>query len=229
LEDPVESRKRQLLEAVSYTSNGKSATPEQQAEVLSLVRSLEADFPPSPTLLTDLLQAKEILDGPWYLQYTSPGTVGDEDRFPDAWKPRNAQEGDANIETTPFAARGSVSAAGIPVETANRVVVQTLDVDQSRVTNDIGLEWGRLVAGGTFRPSPTVPNRALVSFDTFQFRFNGGFSFDVGFLFPIVKAIQRSQENGWLETTFVDKDVRIGRGNKGTMFVLTRRQDAVKP
>jgi PAP_fibrillin len=155
--------------------------------------------------------------------------VGDEDRFPDAWKPRNAEEGDANIETTPFTAQGSVSAAGIPVETANRVVLQTIDVDKSRVTNDIGLEWGRLVAGGTFRPSSTVPNRALVSFDTFQFRFNGGITFDVGFLFPIIKAVRGSQENGWLETTFVDKDVRIGRGNKGTMFVLTRRQDSVKP
>lgn len=190
---------------------------------------MEADFPPSSELLTDAEQAKKLLDGPWFLQYTSPSEVGDADRFPDAWKPRNAREGDANIEIKPFSAQGSISAAGIPVVTANRVVLQTIDVEQSRVTNDIGLEWGRLVASGRFRPSSSVPNRALVSFDTFKFQFNVGISIDVGFLFPLLRKVSRSQENGWLETTFVDRDIRIGRGNKGTMFVLTRQQDAVKP
>jgi hypothetical protein len=225
----LEQQTRALLDAVSFTNNGKSATLDQQTRVLEIVQRLEADFPPRSDLLTDPDQAKQLLDGPWYLQYTSPSVVGDADRFPDAWKPRNAREGEANVETKAFNAQGSVSAAGIPVETANRVVVQTIDVDQSRVTNDIGLEWGRLIASGRFRASPSVPNRALVSFDTFKFQFEGGFSIDVGFLFPIIKFVRRSQENGWLETTFIDQDIRIGRGNKGTMFVLTRQADAVKP
>jgi hypothetical protein len=225
----LDEQKRGLLGAVSFTSNGKTANTERQTKVLEIVQGLETEFPPSPELLTDPVQAKELLDGPWYLQYTSPSAVGDADRFPDAWKPRNAREGDANVETKSFNAQGSVSAAGIPVVTANRVVVQTIDVDNSRVTNDIGLEWGRLVASGTFRPSLSVPNRALVSFDTFEFQFNIGISIDIGFLFPLIRKVNRSQENGWLETTFVDQDIRIGRGNKGTMFVLTRQQDAVKP
>ena len=216
------------MEAVSFTNNGKTATEEQQTNVLEIVRSLEQDFPPTPRLLSDSNEAA-ILDGVWYLQYTSPSVVGDEDRFPNAWKPNNSKEGDINVETIKFKAQGSVSAAGIPVETANRVVQQNIDVRNTRVTNDIGLEWGRIVASGRFRQSNHVPNRALVSFDTFKMQLHNGLGVDLGFLFPWLAKLHGSKENGWLETTFVDQDVRIGRGNKGTMFVLTRDPAAVKP
>lgn len=224
----LEEKKRSLLETVSHTNNGKTATLEQQTKVLEIVHALEIEFPPSVRLLSDPNEAA-ILDGIWYLQYTSPSVVGDMDSFPDAWKPSNAKEGDAKIETVTFRAKGSVSAAGIPVETANRVVQQNIDVRNRRVTNDISMEWGKIIASGRFQQSPHVPNRALVSFDTFEVQLNNGFGVDFGFLFPWMAKFSGSEENGWLETTFVDQDVRIGRGNKGTMFVLTRDPTAVQP
>ena len=70
-----------LLEAVSYTSNGKTATVDQQRRVLEIVGEIESDFPPSPNLLLDKAEA-QIIDGVWYLQYTSPSIVGDENQFP---------------------------------------------------------------------------------------------------------------------------------------------------
>jgi len=222
-------QKNELLEAVSYTSKGKTASPEQQERVLKLVRRLETDFPPSPELLLNPKEA-QVLDGTWYLQYTSPSTVGDVEESSDAWKPVAANEGDSNIETRQFEARGTVSAAGITVDTSNRPVKQIIDVEESRVLNDVALDWGRAQAGGKFRPSPNVPNRALVSFDTAKIDVdNIGLSLDLGFIFPLLSKLRGSKENGWLETTFVDKDLRIGRGNKGTMFVLTRDPEAVKP
>jgi len=55
---------RELLESISFTNNGKSATPETQLKVLDIVRSLEVSKPPSPNLLSDAKEAK-ALDGVW--------------------------------------------------------------------------------------------------------------------------------------------------------------------
>ena len=52
------------MKSISFTNNGKSATPEKQLEVLDLVRSLEVKQPPSPNLLSDPKEAK-LLDGVW--------------------------------------------------------------------------------------------------------------------------------------------------------------------
>jgi hypothetical protein len=34
--------------------------------------------------------------------------------------------------------------------------------------------------------------------------------------------IKREDQKGWLETTYLDQDLRIGRGNEGNLFVLKR-------
>ena len=230
----VKKLKEELLQAVSYTSNGKTATPEKQAEVLKLVRNLELAQPPSPQLLEDTNLATKLLDGVWYLQYTSPSKVGDDDddEFPDSWKPQFAEEGDANIETRQVKAQGSISAVGVKVDTSNRLVEQIFDIQNRRVVNNVDTDWGNIKASGSFRPSPNVPNRALVSFDSIKIQFGkqeDSPTIDLGFVFSILAALRRSKDNGWLETTFVDESIRIGRGNKGTMFVLTRDREAVKP
>ena len=58
--------KTQLLESISFTNNGKSATPETQLKVLNLVRRLETKSPPSPNLLSDPKEA-QALSGLWYV------------------------------------------------------------------------------------------------------------------------------------------------------------------
>jgi hypothetical protein len=77
----VAQKKKELLEAVSFTENGKTASPETQARVLQIVGEIEKAAPPSPNLLSDP-DAAQQLGGVWYLQYTSPSVVGDEDQFP---------------------------------------------------------------------------------------------------------------------------------------------------
>jgi hypothetical protein len=160
------------------------------------------------------------------LQYTSPSQVGDSDAFPDAWKPAVAEK---NVNRRPFEARGSISAQGISVDTSNRVVTQTIDTDNARVTNDIELDWGSVQVSGAFAVSPMVSNRVLVTFDTALINVINGPSLNLGFVFAVLSFIRRTKVNGWLETTFVDADMRIGRGDKGTMFVLTRDRNAVTP
>ncbi|NES67491.1 MAG: fibrillin, partial [Okeania sp. SIO2D1] len=34
--------------------------------------------------------------------------------------------------------------------------------------------------------------------------------------------IQNREQKGWLDITYLDEDLRIGRGNQGNVFVLSR-------
>ncbi|NEP29276.1 PAP/fibrillin family protein, partial [Moorena sp. SIO3I6] len=42
--------------------------------------------------------------------------------------------------------------------------------------------------------------------------------------FPAIEfPINRDIQQGWLEITYLDDDLRIGRGNQGSVFVLTKK------
>jgi hypothetical protein len=257
------------------------------------VRQLEVDYPPPPNLLVDANVAERLLGGgSWYLQYTSPSALlndddgNDEENRIDSddrmrpWTARDAAEGSSDIETTPFRAQGTVSAAGVTIDTSRRVVQQIFSVNDRRVVNRVKTTWSwppwasnsrdnidantypaHICVAGTFRPSDRVPNRAIVAFDTATIelsferptnattatatpddnatttttRKSSGLSsktiqIDLGFCFTLLALFRRGRrDNGWLETTYVDDTMRIGRGNKGTLFVLTRDPNLVQP
>jgi len=228
--DQVQSVKTELFDVISGTNNGKTATPQQQLQAVQLTRKLETLAPSPVDILTDLEQARKI-DGVWYLQYTCPSEVGDEiDKNDGAWQPENADEGESKINTKQFDAKGSVTAAGITVDTSNKLVQQIINVSDSTVLNRVDLGWGIIEAGGSFRPSEAVPNRAIVSFNKADITLENGFIIRLGFFFDIFALFKSGvRDNGWLETTYIDSDCRVGRGNKGTLFVLTRDRDQVAP
>lgn len=223
------SDESQLLQLISNTGNGKDADIETQARVLSLARSMETRATPSSTLLVNLDEAKK-LDGDWYLQYTAPSEIDGAELDGDQWVAINASEGDSpNIETRRYGKAGSVSGGGIPVDASSTSALQRFDIGESRVMNEIGTGIGRVTVGGSYRQSDTVPLRAVVAFDTARIALDVGFTVDLSFLFDIRAAIKGgSKDTGWLETTYLSDDVRIGRGNKGSLFILTRDRDAVK-
>eukprot|EP00565_Helicotheca_tamesis_P002850 CAMPEP_0185735352 /NCGR_PEP_ID=MMETSP1171-20130828/25038_1 /TAXON_ID=374046 /ORGANISM="Helicotheca tamensis, Strain CCMP826" /LENGTH=281 /DNA_ID=CAMNT_0028405623 /DNA_START=20 /DNA_END=865 /DNA_ORIENTATION=+ len=225
----LESQKKELLETISFTKNGKDASPQTQARVLSLVREIEQTYPPSENLLSD---PKEIqkLDGVWYLQYTSPSDIEEISADEDAWKPKEAAEGEINIDTKRYEAKGSIQAAGIPVDTSgNRVTTQSFDIAQGILINESKQDFGTVTITGTYRQSDNVPNRAVVTFLTADIALNIGITLKLGFLLAIRAFLKGTGEVGWLETTYIGEDMRIGRGNKGTLFILTKDADAVKP
>ncbi len=145
------------------------------------------------------------------------------------WNPPNRSEGDSNIDTRKANIKGSVRAAGITVETSNRVTTQIINVANQRIQNNVDQDFGTITVEGSFRASETVGTRAIVAFDKADIVFGNGFVLSLGFLFSILAALRGSNDSGWLETTFVDEDIRIGRGNKGSLFILTRDKDAVEP
>lgn len=224
----------QLLRKISNTGNGKDANIETQASVLTIVRLLETRAGPSPTLLSDAVAndpaAKSLLDGEWFLQYTAPSEIDDVTiaKDGDKWEAIEGSEGESKISTRKFKGAGQVSGGGIPVDASNTLALQAFDIDKLRVKNVITTGIGKVTVGGTFRQSTTVPLRAIIAFDTAKIELNLGPTIDISFLFDIRGLIKGTKEAGWLETTYISKNMRVGRGNKGSMFILTRDRDAMK-
>jgi PAP_fibrillin. len=231
-----------LLDAVSNTQNGKSATISQQRNVLNLVYNLEKQYPCPPiSALVSNEDTRQRLDGTWFLQYTSPSEIASESISDDEniepsqqekiatdtmWKVENAEDG---ITTQKYNAKGSVSAAGINVDVSKKPPKQIIDLSQTTVYNEVKLDQGMVRVGGTFRLSEKKDNRVVVSFQECKIHLNFGIKLDLGFLFKLRALIVGTDENGWLETTYLSDRVRIGRGNKGSMFVLTRDEGDVTP
>jgi hypothetical protein len=110
------------------------------------------------------------------------------------------------------------------------VTKQIFDVANCKVANSVvEQDFGIINVGGSFRPSDSVPNRAIAAFEDCLIEFNSGFKLDLGFVFSIIGAVRGTKDNGWLETTYLDDEMWIGRGNKGSLFVFTRDQDAIQP
>ena len=40
-----------------------------------------------------------------------------------------------------------------------------------------------------------------------------------------IEVLRCLDAQGWVETTYVDEEVRVGRGDKGSVFVTVRQQD----
>lgn len=137
----------------------------------------------------------------------------------DAWKPENSSEGASKIETRAYKdIKGSVGAAGFIVDTSNRLTTQIFDVEKKRVSNNVEQDFGTITVEGTFRPSDSVANRAIVAFEKCEITLNNGFVLSLGFLFSALAALRGGiKDTGWLETTYLDGDFRLGRGNKGSV------------
>ena len=214
---------RGLIRAIDGTQNGKTADRLTQEKVLSIVKELEKSFAPKETLLTNPKDA-DILDGDWWLQFT----MND-----DSFTVVDGSEGDSKISTKQFKkdAQGSISAGGIKVDNNGgdgNPARQSFDVANGRVVNEIETGIGLVTVGIAFRPSESVPRRALAAFDTGTIATKLGVTISLDWIFDLRAKIKGSKESGWIETTYVSPSMRLGRGNKGSLFILTRDKDLSK-
>jgi PAP_fibrillin len=224
----LEAAKVELLQTISSTKSGKDASLEIQTSVLRLVNYLETQAGPSKTLLTNPAEAVAI-DGVWYLQYTQPSDIGVSDIEP--WTPESSTFGPiSKIDTRPADNKGTVSFLGmIAVDASNRLTTQTIDFKESTLANFVEQDFGSVLVRGSFELD-TVPNRVVVSFEKCEITLKNGFVIDLSFLFSLRAALKGGNKaGGWLETTYLDEDMRIGRGNRGSLFILTRDAMAVTP
>lgn len=227
----IQTARNELLETISNTQNGKEASLSTQIKVLGLVDYLETKARVSETLLTDPSQA-EAIDGLWYLQYTQPsepeGVDLENDIVP--WKPsQSSLEYTKKLDTRKANNEGSVSFLGVvKVDTSNKVTTQTIGVKEKLFANAVQQDFGTIRVEGTFELD-SVPNRIIAAFDKGTLSLNEGPVLDFSFLFALRALFKGGlKAGGWLETTYLDESVRIGRGNRGSLFVLTRDQTDVE-
>ena len=99
---------------------------------------------------------------------------------------------------------------------------QGIDIKRSRVRNVVNVQIkrpfpvkGSLIVDVDFKPNVEDKRRIDVKFDSFRFIFknaNVDRKFPLGVLGP----------TGWLRTGYIDDRIRITRGHKGSVFILSR-------
>ena len=194
------SKKAELLEAIAGKNRGLLANEIDNVRVLSAIQQLE-DINPT----RKPLEAKNLLEGDWRLLYTTSKGILGLDRFP-------------------LLKLGQI--------------YQSIRVSQAKVYNIaeiIGLPMleGLVSVAATFEP--VSETRVNVMFERSIIGLQRFFSYDTPKKFiqqiesgkkflPLDFKIDRGEQKGWLEITYLDEDMRIGRGNEGNVFVLTKEK-----
>lgn len=192
------TRKANLINAIAPVNRGLQMSENQRKMIFSAVAYLEELNPtPAPT------QSPELLDGNWLLLFTTSQELLGIDRFPlyklgNIYQCLRVSEGKifnvAEIKGLPLL-------SGLISVCANFTVVSDKQVK---------VNFERLVAGS----QTLIGYQDVNSFiDTLR---------SPKKLLAIDFQIKREDQKGWLETTYLDQDLRIGRGNEGNLFVLKR-------
>ncbi len=190
--------KSALLELIAGKNRGLLTTESQKQAVLSAIAQLE-DRNPTPRPI----EALDLLEGDWRLIYTtSRGILG--------------------IDQVPFLKLGQV--------------YQSIRAPEAKIYNIAevyGVPFLDGIVSVAARFEPVSDRRVEVKFERSILAFQRSINYETPdrFIHQIesgqkLSAIEFSLENrdqqGWLDTTYLDKDLRIGRGNEGSVFVLTK-------
>ncbi|MCY7390839.1 MAG: PAP/fibrillin family protein [Leptolyngbyaceae cyanobacterium CAN_BIN12] len=189
--------KSELLNAIAGTNRGLSATETQKQAILATIAQLE-DRNPTPRPV----EAAALLDGDWLLLYTtSRGILG--------------------INQFPLINLGQV--------------YQSIRVKEAKLYNIAevtGIPWAEGIVSVSARFEPVSERRVDVKFERSILglqRFIGYQSpsafiqqIEAGQKFAAIDFTINRDQSGWLDITYLDENLRIGRGNEGSVFVLTK-------
>ena len=247
------SLKSQLLRLVArIEEKGNSADPSvsdaERRAVLRAVESLESRNPtPRPAAAP---ASSRLLSGEWALLYVGPGTVPAETeeekmlagaaaaaaetaKETEAGKGGGNSSGNSNSNAAGAEWRkrsggldGPVLSALSPLAFKGKVVKRTgvsqvIDVSAGTISNVAsfalfnGSKQGYLDVKGSVKKAQGSETRVDVEFEAAEvcvppFKFSIPLSW--------------ARPKGWVETTFLDEELRIGRGDKGSVFVTARRK-----
>jgi hypothetical protein len=190
--------KAELLEAIAGKNRGILATDLQKQAILAAIAKLE-DRNPTPRPV----EAVDLLEGDWRLIYTSSRSL-------------------LGLDRLPLVRLGSVYQS-------IRVATATL----YNVAEVSGVPWLEGIVSVAARFSPVSERRVKVTFERsivglqrlIRYQSPGQFieQIEAGQRFSAIDlAIPSQDQRGWLDITYLDRDLRIGRGNEGSVFVLTK-------
>jgi len=190
--------KAALMDAIALTNRGLVATEAQKQAILAAIANLE-DFNPTPRPV----EATNLLDGDWRLLYTTSKAL-------------------LNLDRLPLCKLGQI--------------YQSIRVDTASVYNIAeiyGLPYleGLVTVAAKFEP--VSGRRVQVKFQRSiiglqrLIEYNSPVTFiqqiEAGRKFPGIDfVINSDKQQGWLDITYIDNDLRISRGNEGSVFVLSK-------
>ncbi len=190
--------KAKLLEVIAGKNRGLLASEVDRVQILSLVEQLEDSNPtPKP------LQALDLLEGDWRLLYTSSKGILGLDRFPllalgQVYQCIRIAEAKiyniAEIISVPFL-EGLVS-----------VAARFEKVSDVRVN----VKFERSIIGLQKFLGYNSPSKLIQEIEK-------GKKF-----LPLDFSIESREQQGWLDFTYLDENLRLGRGNEGNIFILTK-------
>ena len=191
-------RKVELLEAIAGRNRGIIATQTDQTAILSAIARLEDENPnPRP------FEAKERLNGNWRLLYTSSEELLRIDRFPLLKLGQIYQW--IRLETAEIFNIAEVY--GLPFLEGLVAVGATFEATSER---RVEVKFRRGVLGLQRLVGYSSPDALIKKMDAGDR------------LLPFDFTINSENQQGWLEVTYLDDDLRIGRGNEGNVFVLRK-------
>jgi len=192
--------KTELLEAIASTNRGLLASETEKQAIQSLAARLE-DYTPHEVPL----EAKE-LEGVWRLLYTTSQEL-------------------LGIDNVPLYKLGQI--------------YQCIYLSERRIYNIaevVGLPFLEGLVSVSARFEAVSQKRVNVAFERGVFGFQRSLQYESPKTFihklqtedklPLWRGIDfrinRDRQSGWLEVTYLDDDLRIGRGNQGSLFVLRK-------
>ncbi len=192
------TRKANLFNAIAPVNRGLAMSEDQRKAIFSAVAYLEELNPtPAPN------QTPELLDGDWLLIFTTSQELLGIDRFP-LYKLGNIYQCLRMAEGKIF---NVAEVKGLPLLGGLVSVCANFTVESDK---RVKVNFERLVAG----------SQSLLGYQ------------DVNSFINILRSpkkllaidfkIKREDQKGWLETTYLDQSLRIGRGNEGNLFVLRK-------
>ncbi|MFM7449319.1 MAG: PAP/fibrillin family protein [Leptolyngbyaceae cyanobacterium] len=190
--------KAELLEMLAGKNRGLLSTETEQLAILAAIAQLE-DRNPTPRPV----ETSDLLEGNWRLIYTT--------------------------------SRGLLGLDQIPLIKLGQIY-QCIRVGSQQVYNiaeTYGLPYLEGIVSVAARFTPVSDRRVEVKFERsivglkrligYQGPDHLIQQIEAGHKFPAIDVrIAEQDQNGWLDTTYLDSDLRIGRGNEGSVFVLTK-------
>ena len=190
--------KTALFEAIAATNRGLLATELEKQAILVAIANLE-DINPTPRPV----EAQDLLNGNWRLLYTSSRALLNLDRIP-LYKLGQIYQC-IRVETN--SVYNIAEIFGLPfLESLISVAAKFEPVSSRRVN----VKFERSIIGLQRLIGYDDPDNFIQ-----QIEFGKKFT---AIDFPL----KSSEQQGWLDITYIDSNLRIGRGNEGSVFVLTK-------
>ncbi len=193
--------KTKLLAALAGINRGILTTDRTRQTILTTIAELEARNPHPQPFIT----AVELLAGNWRLLYTSSQSL-------------------LGIDRLPLLTLGNIYQCIRPATSAIYNIAE--------VTSPIPAFNGLVAIVANFTPVSDARvnvrfNRSLISLQSLlkysdPDRFIAAIAAGQKFTAIDLKIDRQTNEPAWLDITYLDETLRIGRGNEGNVFVLTK-------